>query len=126
MLGRRQPFAGTASVLLRAVLLTIGTVAVLLSAINWGVVELRTSAAAAPALTAAEVQLACAGTGRGTAGSGRHEAAAAFLRHCTSLECLRTMHGLSSPQQARFNFPHFFVIGWTKCASTSLYECVRP
>jgi len=42
---------------------------------------------------------------------------------CTTLECLRDAH-LQPKGQAKFNFPHFMIIGFQKAATTSLYGCV--
>ena len=47
-------------------------------------------------------------------------AAAAALRRCSSLECLRRVHDM--PGQRQFEFPHFLIIGWAKCGTTSLYK----
>jgi hypothetical protein len=39
---------------------------------------------------------------------------------CDSFECVRDAH--RQPRKgARFNFPHFMIIGWQKSATTSLY-----
>ncbi|GBG00566.1 hypothetical protein Rsub_13373, partial [Raphidocelis subcapitata] len=38
---------------------------------------------------------------------------------CTSFACLRAAH--SVPHEGKFNFPHFFIIGYPKCATTSLH-----
>jgi hypothetical protein len=38
---------------------------------------------------------------------------------CTSFACLHAAHRL--PHVGRFNFPHFFIIGYPKCATTSLH-----
>lgn len=42
------------------------------------------------------------------------------LRGCQTLECVRTAH-TRPPGPAKFNFPHFFIIGWQKTATTSLF-----
>ena len=42
------------------------------------------------------------------------------LRGCQTLECVRVAHR-KPPGPARFNFPHFFIIGWQKTATTSLF-----
>lgn len=42
------------------------------------------------------------------------------LRGCLTLECVRESH-TKPPGPARFNFPHFFIIGWQKTATTSLF-----
>lgn len=42
------------------------------------------------------------------------------IRGCTTLECVRVAN--SRPMgPARFNFPHFLIIGWQKTATTSLH-----
>jgi len=39
---------------------------------------------------------------------------------CNSFECVRDAH--RQPRKgARFNFPHFLIVGWQKSATTSLY-----
>lgn len=49
----------------------------------------------------------------------RLEAAAALLRTCETLACLRAVHAAAGP--TRFNFPHFVVAGYHKSATTSLH-----
>lgn len=44
----------------------------------------------------------------------------ARLAACSSLKCLRELHDSSAP---RFHFPHFFIIGWQKAATTAIYRC---
>ncbi|PRW44571.1 sulfotransferase [Chlorella sorokiniana] len=48
--------------------------------------------------------------------SGRLE----LLHGCTDFRCLRAAHALPRGPGQAFNFPHFFVIGFPKCATTSL------
>lgn len=44
------------------------------------------------------------------------------LSQCESLECLTAAHALPHREpSARFNFPHFLIIGFQKTATTSLY-----
>ena len=47
------------------------------------------------------------------------ERAAALLRNCTTLACLRAVH--ASAGETRFNFPHFMIVGYHKSATTSLH-----
>lgn len=42
------------------------------------------------------------------------------LRSCTDFRCLRAAHALPRGPGQTFNFPHFFIIGFPKCATTSL------
>lgn len=46
---------------------------------------------------------------------------AADVSRCEDFACLRTAHaaGTGGP---RFNFPHFMIVGWQKCATTSLFK----
>ena len=42
------------------------------------------------------------------------------LRRCTNLKCIKVAH--SRPRKpGMFNFPHFYIAGWQKTATTSLY-----
>lgn len=45
------------------------------------------------------------------------------LSKCASFECLQAAHTamLARPRPPPFNFPHFYVIGWQKAATTSLF-----
>ena len=43
------------------------------------------------------------------------------LANCSDFECLRTAHTLPRGS-ARFNFPHFLIIGWQKAGTTSLHR----
>ena len=43
-----------------------------------------------------------------------------ILKNCETFQCLRSAH--AQPRgAARFNFPHFFIIGYAKAATTSLH-----
>jgi hypothetical protein len=47
------------------------------------------------------------------------------VRGCATLECLRVAHE-KPPGKAKFNFPHFMIVGFQKSATTSLhYHLVR-
>lgn len=46
------------------------------------------------------------------------------LHQCKSFECLKTVQ-LELVGRARFNVPHFFLIGWQKCATSSIYNHLR-
>ena len=46
------------------------------------------------------------------------------LQWCQSYECVQTQHELLKGK-TRFNFPHFFLIGWQKCATTSINSLLR-
>ena len=46
------------------------------------------------------------------------------LGQCTSFECLKTVQ-LELVGRTRFNVPHFFLIGWQKCATSSIYNHLR-
>jgi len=43
------------------------------------------------------------------------------LSSCETLECLKDAHQLRDRGPAKFNFPHFLIIGFQKTATTSLY-----
>ena len=43
------------------------------------------------------------------------------LATCETLDCVRDAH-LQPRGGARFNFPHFLVIGWQKSATTSVFQ----
>jgi len=63
------------------------------------------------------------GLSSGAAGSlATHGATAAGLKElaqCSTLDCLTRMH--STLGATKFNFPHFMMVGWQKCATTSIY-----
>ncbi len=42
------------------------------------------------------------------------------LQKCDSFACLREVNEAAAGR-TRFNFPHFLVVGWPKCATTSLH-----
>jgi hypothetical protein len=42
------------------------------------------------------------------------------LAQCTTLECISKMH--PRLKGTKFNLPHFFIAGWQKCATTSVYK----
>ena len=42
------------------------------------------------------------------------------LAQCTTLECITDVK--SRLGDTKFNFPHFFIAGWQKCATTSVYN----
>lgn len=43
------------------------------------------------------------------------------LQTCETLKCLRDAH--QQPKgEAKYNFPHFMIAGWSKCATTSLWK----
>lgn len=42
------------------------------------------------------------------------------LAQCSTLECISEMH--SRLKGTKFNLPHFFIVGWQKCATTSVYK----
>ncbi|KAL4430049.1 hypothetical protein ABPG77_004419 [Micractinium sp. CCAP 211/92] len=95
------------------------------------------SGSALPALAAADG--AAGGAANGTAagdggGHGAGPAAAAAkprrkkspyqqaLEKCESLACLREAALTRERHPGQFRFPHFFIIGWQKCATTSLFH----
>ena len=41
------------------------------------------------------------------------------LSYCDTFECIKHAH-TALAGRSRFNFPHFFLIGWQKCATTSV------
>ena len=41
------------------------------------------------------------------------------LSQCETFDCIKQVHP-NLAGHARFNFPHFFLIGWQKCATTSV------
>ncbi|KAL4515680.1 hypothetical protein Ndes2437B_g07106 [Nannochloris sp. 'desiccata'] len=41
------------------------------------------------------------------------------LSYCETFECIKQAHTVLAGR-SRFNFPHFFLIGWQKCATTSV------
>lgn len=43
------------------------------------------------------------------------------LASCQTLKCIREAHKLPHGK-AKYNFPHFFIAGYSKSASTSLYQ----
>jgi hypothetical protein len=43
------------------------------------------------------------------------------MRGCATLECLRVAHQRPAAR-SKFNFPHFFIAGWQKSATTSLFS----
>lgn len=43
------------------------------------------------------------------------------LASCQTLKCIREAHKLPHGE-AKYNFPHFFIAGYSKSASTSLYQ----
>ncbi|GBG00545.1 hypothetical protein Rsub_13332 [Raphidocelis subcapitata] len=47
---------------------------------------------------------------------------AAAVAACDTFECLRKAHALPPAQQERFNFPHALILGYPKCATTSLWH----
>jgi hypothetical protein len=47
-----------------------------------------------------------------------------FLRRCHTFECVKKAHGYLNGR-TRFNFPHFFLAGWQKCATTSVNAYFR-
>lgn len=42
-----------------------------------------------------------------------------MLASCEDFECIQRVHTVTRGK-TRFNFPHFFLIGWQKCATTSI------
>ncbi|KAL4443999.1 hypothetical protein ABPG75_011736 [Micractinium tetrahymenae] len=44
------------------------------------------------------------------------------LQKCESLACLREAALTQERHPGQFRFPHFFIIGWQKCATTSLFH----
>ncbi len=87
-------------------------------------------AARADAAPAAQHALASADTSAGERLPGaaleawRFNATTPFLdavRSCRSLRCLRDAH-LQPRGGAKFNFPHFMIAGWSKSATTSVYQ----
>lgn len=46
------------------------------------------------------------------------------LKDCRSYSCLQEVHAVTRGRTA-FNFPHFFLIGWQKCATTSINHHLR-
>jgi hypothetical protein len=44
------------------------------------------------------------------------------LDGCNTLECVHDAHFQPRADAAQFNFPHFFIIGWQKTATTSLFN----
>lgn len=69
-----------------------------------------------------EAGSAAAGEGEVVVGSGLPlSGLERALRGCKTLACLREAHKQPKhPQQ--FNFPHFYILGFAKCATTSLYH----
>lgn len=78
----------------------------------------------------AERQMA-AGRAAGAASEDQHEeeeegrgGLVSALARCTgdraTFECLRSAHQ-KQRGTARFDFPAFYILGWPKCATTSLY-----
>lgn len=56
--------------------------------------------------------------------SARERTAADFVADvaaCKDLACLRAAHA-AGRGGARFSFPHFFIVGWQKTATTSLWK----
>lgn len=52
------------------------------------------------------------------------EEALAALGACEDFECIRKAHGILAGKTP-FNFPHYFLIGWQKCATTSINVHLR-
>jgi hypothetical protein len=52
------------------------------------------------------------------------ETALEYLRRCHSFACVKKAHGYLNGR-TRFNFPHFFLAGWQKCATTSVNAYFR-
>lgn len=46
------------------------------------------------------------------------------LSKCRNYECIKRLH-YEIDGRTRFNFPHFFLIGWQKCATTSVNTHLR-
>jgi hypothetical protein len=47
------------------------------------------------------------------------------LASCQSLECVSALHPSLKKSSAKFNYPHFFLAGWQKSATTSIYRHLR-
>jgi Sulfotransferase family len=47
-----------------------------------------------------------------------------YLRLCHTFECIKKAHGYLAGR-TRFNFPHYFLTGWQKCATTSVNAYFR-
>ena len=47
------------------------------------------------------------------------------LGSCETLECVSALHPELQKMSTHFNFPHFFLAGWQKCATTSIYRHLR-
>jgi len=45
------------------------------------------------------------------------------LKTCTDMECVKSAH-YQPKKEAKFNFPHFLIIGFQKAATTSLHVYV--
>lgn len=43
-----------------------------------------------------------------------------LLSTCTTFECLREAHAMPRPAGALFNYPHAIILGYPKCATTSI------
>ena len=43
------------------------------------------------------------------------------LGHCSSFECIQHSHERLK-NHTKFNLPHFMILGWQKCATTSIYR----
>ena len=61
-----------------------------------------------------------AGDGGGGAEGRQRGTMLEALRSCEDFACLRAAH-VAPRGAARFNFPHFVIIGWQKAATTSLH-----
>eukprot|EP00889_Picochlorum_renovo_P002794 jgi/Picre1/29824/NNA_005206.t1 len=44
------------------------------------------------------------------------------LPNCQTLKCIREAHRLLPKRNISYNFPHFFIAGYSKSASTSIYQ----
>lgn len=47
------------------------------------------------------------------------------LPNCQTLKCIREAHRLLPKRNISYNFPHFFIAGYSKSASTSIYQYAR-
>ena len=47
------------------------------------------------------------------------------LGRCTTLECVSALHPRLRASGSKFNYPHFFLAGWQKSATTSIYRHLR-
>ncbi|GBF94417.1 hypothetical protein Rsub_07231 [Raphidocelis subcapitata] len=77
-------------------------------------------AAAPPAAARLNNSLAPSAPGPPAGGAVDGNARAAAVAACRSFACLRAAHKLPAGA-ARFNFPHAMIVGFPKCATTSLY-----